>query len=954
MRKNLKKVFISLLAATTIFTSTGPVLANKITVNMPYTIYQNVEKNNISAGVVHEKIMRFTTSGWWNINVLRINLLNPYTELKSLVNPNGLPNRDKVSSMVEKHNAIAGINGDFFNYSPLPSTLGALIDNGDLLTDRRDDATPALPGFFVDFLNTAKIDYFKRAMEAKNITTGGKININAINNVSTYFDVVTLLNKHWGSKSIGTRFHNDLVEIVIDNDIVTDVRVGQEAVNIPENGYVLIGRGQKSEELLKFSVGDVVELNISSTPDINNIKFSIGGGSYILKNGELNKPDISSPGNHPRTGIGINKDGTEVILVTIDGRDSSFKGVSQEMFGAILKDLGAYNGLNLDGGGSTAMAIKPIGAQKATIVNKPSEGSERLVVNGVGVFSNAPVEELSYIKIITDDTNMFVNTTRRFSVKGYDKNHNPIAIDESQIIFTHEGVNGNIAGNTFKALSKGKAKIIANYGSITNSIDINVLGNAKDLTSNLSNFNIDINSEKTLPTFYGKDENGYQAKIYPEDIVFTTINNIGHVDKGIFYSADTSVAGVLTAKLDEGIENILVSVGSNGKLIEGFESISNFKFTSQPETVLGQISLSQDAKEGQSSLALKYDFSQGENTRAAYLNLMKDGKDGLPIGGIPKKLGLWVNGDNSGSWLRGVIKDSKGNSHIIDFAKTIDWTGWQFVNANIPNNVSYPIVLERIYPVETDSLKKQSGELLFDGLTAFYPPTLSNVVLPTPSSLKDSKNIKTPINNDGFSFAVLAEPKGLDALVKYDASSKVKAKVNNHKIAISLNGISNEFAKGLKNYSKIDASGAYKKNKHKDVIFINVNTQKNGIRETNVAQWTNLKNDLNGITENNIVLFFSTPIFGSNGFKDTLEAELLHKYLVETKEKGKNIFVVHGGNSNTSNLKDGIRYIELNTKALTKPEDIYDLSIIEFVVNGSDVTYTISPLFEKPNVKVGK
>jgi len=116
MRKNFKKVFVSLLAATTVFTSTAPVLANKITVNMPYTIYQNIEKNNISAGVVHEKIMKFTTSGWWNINVLRINLLNPYTELKGLVNPNGLPNRDKVSSMVEKHNAVAGINGDFFNF----------------------------------------------------------------------------------------------------------------------------------------------------------------------------------------------------------------------------------------------------------------------------------------------------------------------------------------------------------------------------------------------------------------------------------------------------------------------------------------------------------------------------------------------------------------------------------------------------------------------------------------------------------------------------------------------------------------------------------------------------------------------------------------------------------------------------------------------------------------------
>ena len=56
--------------------------------------------------------------------------------------------------------------------------------------------------------------------------------------------------------------------------------------------------------------------------------------------------------------------------------------------------------------------------------------------------------------------------------------------------------------------------------------------------------------------------------------------------------------------------------------------------------------------------------------------------------------------------------------------------------------------------------------------------------------------------------------------------------------------------------------------------------------------------------------------------------------------------------SNASNLKDGIRYIELNTKELKNPEDIYNLGVIEFVVNDSDITYQINNLFEKPSIKV--
>lgn len=953
MRNNIKRIFVSFVAAATIFTISGTALAEKITVNMPYSIYETKEKNNISSGVIHEKIMRFTTVGWWNINVLRVNLNDPYTEIKGLINTNGIPGRDKVSSMVEKHNAVAAINGDFFNYSPLPSAMGALINNGEMISSPIEKAY-ALPTFFVNFLNKAQIDYMDRNMVALNKISGKSVNINTINKVTKDFDTLTLLNKHWGSKSIGNRFHNDLIEVIVEKGIVKDVRIGMEAVEIPKDGYVLAVRGDRNQGLHNFKIGDVVELDVSTTPDINDIKFAIGGGSIILKNGELSLTNINIKGNEPRTGIGISKDGSQIILVTIDGRDASFKGVSQEMFGAILRDLGAYNALNLDGGGSTAMAIKPIDDKKATLVNKPSDGGERLIVNSVGIFSKAPIGELSYIKISTDDLNMFVNTTRRFTVKGFDKYHNPVTIDQSNLVYSHEGKKGSIVDNAFKAESSGKATITAKYNDIVSSIDINILGPVKDLTTNLSNFSMDINSERKLPVFFGKDAHGFQAKVYPEDITFSTINEIGYVIDNVFYSEKNSVAGILTAKIGDGLENIRVAVGNEGKLIEGFETLDNLSFTSYPATVLGEIKLSSEAKEGKSSVSLKYDFSNGDNTRAAYLNLMNGENLGLAIEGIPRKLGLWVNGDSSGSWVRGALKDSKGTTHTIDFAKAVDWTGWQFVTANIPANVTYPIVLERIYAVEIDSLRKQSGELLFDGLTAFYPPTLGNIVLPNPSTLKDDKNIKEKVKKDGFSFAIVSDPVGLNELVKYDAISKIKTRLSKNKIGILLNGISEEFRKDLKNYAIIDASGNYSKNKHYDVFFLHVNTEKGGIRATNSQQWDKLKADLKSRPENNIVLFLSSPVFESGGFTDPLEADLLHKYLVEAREKGKNIFVVHGGNSNTLDLKDGIRYIGLNTKALTQPEDIYDLSIIEFVVNGSNMTYDINPLFEKPAVKVGK
>ena len=115
MKKSTKKILLSLLAATTILTFSGSALADKITVTMPRVIYESTDSEHISSGVVHEKIMKFTDAGWWNINVLRINLKDQYTELKGLFNPSGMPIRDKVSTMVNKSGAIAAINGDYFN-----------------------------------------------------------------------------------------------------------------------------------------------------------------------------------------------------------------------------------------------------------------------------------------------------------------------------------------------------------------------------------------------------------------------------------------------------------------------------------------------------------------------------------------------------------------------------------------------------------------------------------------------------------------------------------------------------------------------------------------------------------------------------------------------------------------------------------------------------------------------
>jgi exopolysaccharide biosynthesis protein len=952
MKKGTRKAFISLLAATTIFTSTAPVLANKITVTMPRIIYETTNSQNISSGIKHENLRKFTESGWLNINVIRIDLTDEYTELKGLMNPNGIPSRDKVSTMVDKSGAVAAINGDYFNYKPLPSSLGTMINDGELISSPIE-LEWALPTLYITNGDKANIDYLDRKMVATNLNKGNQVIINTLNKVTEDFSTITLLNKNWGTSSIGNKFHQDLTEVLIVDGIVSGKRTGGEAFEIPKDGeaYVLAVR---NTSLNSFEVGDSVNLELSTVPDLESIKFAIGGGSIILKNGELSLTNINSKGNEPRTGIGINKDSTELILATIDGRDTSFKGVSQEMFGAILRDLGAYNALNLDGGGSTTMAIKPKDEEKSVVVNKPSDGGERSVVNAVGVFSNAPVEELAHLKLSTDDNKMFLNTTRSIKVKGYDRNYNPIDLNDSEIRLSAVDLDGTFEGNKFKASSEGKGKIVAEYDGIVGEMELNVLGEVKDILYDTPRINVDINSEYKFNEFYGKDAKGTKAKIYLEDIVFNVLGEIGEVRDGKFYSKDVSAGGAISAYVGNSVENILVSVGSKGTLIDGFENIQNYSFSAYPETAKGSLTQSSDANEGKYSLSLNYDFTQGEGTRAAYAKFSEKGNPGLTLPDYPKKLGLWVKGDGSGTWLRANLTDAKGVEHVVDFAKTIDFTDWRYLTVDIPSQASYPVKLQRIYVAETDGLKKPTGQILFDGLSAHYPSPIGNLTLPTPTEIKDDLATKQPVAENGFSFIVVSEPKGLNKLVGYDATSTIRSRISNNKIGVLLNGASPEFTSGLNNYTFIDTSKSYSTAKHNDVIFFNINSSKGGIRATEPNQWFKLIEDLKNKQESNFILFLPTPIFGANGFSDKLEADLLHTKLVEAKENGKNIFVVQGSNTTNSEIIDGVRYIQLNTKKMEKPEDIYDISVVEFVANDNNISYEIIKLFEKPKIANNK
>ena len=55
-----------------------------------------------------------------------------------------------------------------------------------------------------------------------------------------------------------------------------------------------------------------------------NIEWAVGGLNYLVKNGQINDISDETLGTHPRTCVGFNADNSEMILLTIDGRNKNY------------------------------------------------------------------------------------------------------------------------------------------------------------------------------------------------------------------------------------------------------------------------------------------------------------------------------------------------------------------------------------------------------------------------------------------------------------------------------------------------------------------------------------------------------------------------------------------------------------------------------------------------------
>jgi hypothetical protein len=174
---------------------------------------------------------------------------------------------------------------------------------------------------------------------------------------------------------------------------------------IPTGGAVLAayGSGLRAEEVQKMGEGDTVKILLATLPRITRgatPTMIIGGWPRVLRDGD-NVADESATAEgtlsrnaevrHPRTAVGFSRDSSTLFVLTVDGRSENSGGMTLVELANVMRELGAWQAMNFDGGGSTTMVID------GKVVNHPSDkegeravGDALLVVERSAPFSELP------------------------------------------------------------------------------------------------------------------------------------------------------------------------------------------------------------------------------------------------------------------------------------------------------------------------------------------------------------------------------------------------------------------------------------------------------------------------------------------------------------------------------------------------------------------------------------
>lgn len=677
----------------------------------------------------------------------------------------------QINNVINKgKNVTAGINADFFN-TEIGASVGPQVCDEEIITAYAGTSDEyRYPVFTIDKDKKASIRnmHFNGVISTrKDNGQASSINIDTVNRYdqydnikySVYNQLIVLTPNYNNTGIINTSKYApcDLLTVVTDvkdangEALNGGLKLGREytgtvnelgnksgQVTIPKGGIVIASNGSKAAWIRdNLNKGDKIKFNANF--DVPNLKDAISGYTYLVKDDRaLTGEEMIQAGTEkelvnarkPRTAIGITKDSKLVTIALEKGNytNKASDGATLPELAEIMKQLGAVVALNFDGGGSTQMNVKKYASNLLDIVNNPTDGRERNIVNGIVFVNKANKSDKIKSINIEKNINIYKNSSYSFNLLGEDINcySYDFVSNKNKIKWTSDEKVGkfNEQGVFKSASSSAKGNVSVEIDGVKDISEVNVVDKIGELKLNSSSIlylnKDDVYSFKPV----AKTEDGQNIIIDKSSIKWSVKGNVGSIDEnGVLKIKEKEGSGEVIAEAGEKVASIKIEVGKSRFVIDDFEN---------PNTSLYDITgfvggngtfTTEKSYKGNGSLKVSYDYdSKWTKQYNGTINIVPKGNnEKYKTEILPKKIGVSVYGDGQAPWLRGVITDGNGQKVVVDFVKKINWKDkWADVYADIPQDIKLPIKLEYIYMVETNKALHYKGDVYFDDIRFLY------------------------------------------------------------------------------------------------------------------------------------------------------------------------------------------------------------------------------------------
>ncbi|SHM95128.1 3',5'-cyclic AMP phosphodiesterase CpdA [Actinacidiphila paucisporea] len=938
--------------------------AYRLTVDGESVLSSRVD-HPVAPGIALTSFDVFGRTGWLRAHVLNADLGEASVDLVA----------DKVSDprplkgATDAQHAVAAVNGDYFDITETFAAEGPEIQGGRLRKGTNRSSTVMAVG-------ADRVARLADLMIAGTVTVAGAEQpLAALNSPSTPADGVAVFTPLWG--------HGDrtllqdpgpYTELVVVGGLVTAVNARITAAPVPADGLIVLGRGAAAGQLAGTRVGDAVSVDFAPRSDAPGaLRMALGSGSVLVNGGTPVDfpPSTGNDAPKPRTAVGWPAGGHRLLLVAVDGSSNVSAGLSFDDMARLLAQLGADEAFMLDGGGSTEIVARRPGDTAVGVVNTPSDGAERPVPNGVGLFGRPGSGRLTGLDVRPQADRVVPGLTVDVAVAGYDEAWGPAATSGHQVGWTAEpGSLGKVGDGVFRARRSGAGVLRAHAGGAEGEHGLRVLGDLHRLAFTDRTVTLDPGATVTVAlTAY--DADGFDAPVAPRDVALdydTSVITVVAGKDGLTVTGAADAGGrsaTLTATVQGVAARLPVTVGLIDVALADFEPGDTWTALAARGTASVSVVAAPDrpgAAADNSALRLAYDFTGQGSTSAAYA-VRAPGPITLPAG--TKKLALWVNGDGNNHWLRAMLS-SQGTTNVpFTFATAVDWTGWRRVVGDIPAGFSDPVTLLRLYIAETSQTSKNAGRLDFDGLTAQVgqQPDLAEPPQPDPYVVEQGE-----LPDRRWTFAVLSDlhisaAAGLDSFSGRQAVAALGQVVAAKPDFILINGdfvdnntpadfdladglLRDHVPAGLPVYwtpgnheAGLSATGGLdtflsvtgRPNKqildHKGTRFILLDSHTGDMRTSDWSQVPLLQAELAKAADDRsvtgVVVSFHHPLHDPSGaeasqLSDRLEAGLLQRWLADFREQSGKPVALFTGHAHTASVSRADGVLDVTTPAVGK------------------------------------